>query len=103
IRRMRPIYAERRRVLVGELERELGDELEIVGDEAGMHLATFLASNRNDREIAAKAAQQSLCLSSLSSLYLGTTPRRGFVLGFGNTKTNAISQGVQHLKRLVQR
>lgn len=103
IRRMRPIYAERRRVLVGELERELGDELEIVGDEAGMHLATFLASNRNDREIAAKAAQQSLCLSSLSSLYLGTTPRRGFVLGFGNTKANAISQGVQHLKRLVQR
>jgi GntR family transcriptional regulator / MocR family aminotransferase len=103
IRRMRPIYAERRRVLVGELERELGDELEIVGDEAGMHLATFLASNRNDREIAAKAVQQSLCLSSLSSLYLGTTPRRGFVLGFGNTKANAISQGVQHLKRLVQR
>jgi GntR family transcriptional regulator/MocR family aminotransferase len=103
IRRMRPIYAERRRVLVGELERELGDELEIVGDEAGMHLATFLASNRNDREIAAKAVQQSLCLSSLSSLYLGTTPRRGSVLGFGNTKANAISQGVQHLKRLVQR
>src|SRR5213596_40931 len=86
IRRMRPIYAERRRVLVGELERELGDQLEIVGDEAGMHLATFLASNRNDREIAAKAAQQSLCLSSLSSLYLGSASRRGFVLGFGNTK-----------------
>ena len=103
IRRMRPIYAERRRVLVGELECELGDELEIVGDEAGMHLATFLASNRNDREIAAKAAQQSLWLSPLSSLYLGTTPRRGFVLGFGNTKANDISQAVRHLKRLVQR
>ena len=102
IRRMRPIYAERRRLLVGELERELGDQLEIVGDEAGMHLATFLASNRNDREIAAKAAQQSLCLSSLSSFYLGSASRRGFVLGFGNTKANDISQAVRHLKRLVQ-
>jgi GntR family transcriptional regulator / MocR family aminotransferase len=102
IRRMRPIYAERRRVLVGELERELGDQLEIVGDEAGMHLATFLAGNRNDRAIAAKAAQQSLCLSSLSSLYLGSASRRGFVLGFGNTKANDISQAVRHLKRLVQ-
>jgi GntR family transcriptional regulator/MocR family aminotransferase len=101
IRRMRPIYAERRRVLVGELERELADQLEIVGDEAGMHLATFLTSNRNDRDIAKKAAQQSLCLFSLSSLYLGSALRQGFVLGFGNTKANDISQAVRHLKRLV--
>src|SRR5919106_1464932 len=101
IRKMRPIYAERRRVLVGELERELGDQLEVMGDEAGMHLATFLTSNRNDRDIATKAAQQSLCLSSLSSLYLGSALRQGFVLGFGNTKANDISQAVRHLKRLL--
>ena len=102
IRRMRPIYAERRCVLVGELERELSDQLEIVGDEAGMHLATFLASKLNDREIAAKAAQQSLCLSALSSLYLGSASRRGFVLGFGNTKAKDIPQAVRHLRRLVE-
>ncbi len=102
IRRMRPVYAERRRVLVGELERELGDQLEIVGDEAGMHLATFLASKRNDREIAAKAGQQSLCLSALSSLYLGSASRRGFVLGFGNTKAKDIPQAVRQLKRLME-
>jgi GntR family transcriptional regulator/MocR family aminotransferase len=103
IRRMRPIYAERRQVLVGELKRELGHQLEIVGDEAGMHLATFLAGNSNDREIAGKAAQQSLRLSSLSSLYLGRASRRGFVLGFGNTKASDITQAVRLLKRLVQR
>src|SRR5712671_1239947 len=103
IRRMRPIYAERRRVLVGELERELGDRLEIVGDEAGMHLAAFLTSNRNDHEIAAKAAQQSLWLSSLSSAYLGSASRRGFVLGFGNTKANDMAQAVRHLMKLVEK
>ncbi len=103
IRRMRPIYAERRRGLVGELERELGDRLEIVGDEAGMHLATFLTSNRNDHEIATKAAQQSLWLSSLSSAYLRSASRRGFVLGFGNTKATDMAQAVRHLKRLVER
>ena len=89
-------------MLVGELERELSDQLEIVGDEAGMHLATFLASKLNDREIAAKAAQQSLCLSALSSLYLGSASRRGFVLGFGNTKAKDIPQAVRHLRRLVE-
>ena len=67
-----------------------------------MHLATFLASTRNDRAIAAKAARQSLCLFSLSSHYLGTTPRRGFVLGFGNTKAKDIPQAVRHLRRLVE-
>jgi GntR family transcriptional regulator/MocR family aminotransferase len=103
IRRMRPIYAERRRVLVGELECELGDQLDIVGDEAGMHLATFLTSNCNDRAIAAKAAQQSLSLSSLSSLYLGSVSRPGFVLGFGNTKAKDISQAVRHLRSLIER
>jgi GntR family transcriptional regulator / MocR family aminotransferase len=103
IRRMRPIYAERRRVLVGELERELGNELEIVGDEAGMHLATFLTRNGNDREIAAKAAQQSLCLSALSSLYLGGASRRGFVLGFGNTRAKDIPPAVRHLRSLIER
>src|SRR6266513_5312087 len=35
IRRMRPIYAERRRVLVAELELQLGDNVTIMGDQAG--------------------------------------------------------------------
>src|SRR5881398_3743875 len=101
IRRMRPIYAERRRVLVGELERVLGDRLEIVGDEAGMHLATFLTRGRDDRKIAATAARQSLWLSPLSSSYIGRTARHGFVLGFGNTKANEIPQAVRQLRKLI--
>jgi GntR family transcriptional regulator/MocR family aminotransferase len=101
VRRMRPIYAERRRVLVAELERQLGDDVTIMGDEAGMHLAIFIASGRDDRKIATTAARQSLWLSALSSSYVGRTPRHGFVLGFGNTKVNDIPQAVRHLKKLI--
>jgi GntR family transcriptional regulator/MocR family aminotransferase len=101
IRRMRPIYAERRRVLVAELERQLGDNLTIMGHQAGMHLAIFLAPGRDDRKIAATAARQSLWLSALSSSYVGRTPRHGFVLGFGNAKANDIPQAVRHLKKLI--
>ncbi len=102
IRRMRPIYAERRRVLIAELERELGNRAEIMGDPAGMHVAILIAGMRDDRKIAAKAAQQSLWLSALSSLYVGRAPRQGFVLGFGNTKAAQIPQAVRHLKTLLQ-
>jgi len=98
---MRPIYAERRRVLVAELERQLGDHVTIMGDQAGMHLAIFLTPGRDDRKIAVTAARQSLWLSALSSSYVGKKPRHGFVLGFGNTKANDIPQAVRHLKKLI--
>ena len=101
VRRMRPIYAERRRVLVAELERQLGDNVTIMGDQAGMHLAIFLTRGRDDRKIAATAARQSLWLSPLSSSYIGRTARHGFVLGFGNTKANDIPQAVRRLKKLI--
>src|SRR5437016_4929483 len=101
VRRMRPIYAARRRVLVAELERQLGDNVTIMGDQAGMHLAIFLTPGRDDRKIAATAARQSLWLSPLSSSYVGRTPRHGFVLGFGNTKANEIPQAVRHLRKLI--
>ena len=101
VRRMRPIYAERRRVLIAELERQLGDNVTIIGDQAGMHLAIFLAPGRDDRKIAATAARQSLWLSALSSSYVGKTPRHGFVLGFGNSKAKDISQAVRHLKKFI--
>src|SRR6266478_4064461 len=101
VRRMRPIYAERRRVLIAELERQLGDNVTIMGDQAGMHLAMFLAPGRDDRKIAATAARQSLWLSALSSSYVGRTPRHGFVLAFGNTKANEIPQAVRHLRKLI--
>ena len=101
VRRMRPIYAERRRVLVAELERQLGDNATIMGDQAGMHLAIYLAPGRDDRKIAATSARQSLWLSALSSSYVGKKPRHGFVLGFGNTKANDIPQAVRHLKKLI--
>src|SRR5437763_661261 len=101
VRRMRPIYAERRRLLVAELERHLRDDAKIMGDEAGMHLAIFLARVRDDQKIAAMAARQSLWLSALSSSYIGRMPRHGFVLGFGNTKVNDIPQAVRHLKKLI--
>jgi GntR family transcriptional regulator / MocR family aminotransferase len=101
VRRMRPIYAERQRVLVAELGRHLRDDVTIMGDEAGMHLAIFLARVRDDRKIAATAARQSLWLSALSSSYVGRTPRHGFVLGYGNAKANDIPQAVRHLKKLI--
>src|SRR5262245_6437232 len=52
IRRMRPIYAQRREVLASELARAFGECAEIIGDEAGLHLALLLPKLRNDQQLA---------------------------------------------------
>jgi GntR family transcriptional regulator/MocR family aminotransferase len=100
IRRMRPMYAERREVLVRELARAFAQGAEIIGAEAGLHVALSLPKMRNDRELAARAARESLWLSALSASYFGESPRHGFVLGFGNTRTNQIAGAVRQLKHL---
>ena len=102
IRRMRSEYAERRRVLVEEVTRQLGDQVTLVGDEAGMHITMFLIAQRSDRAIVAKAAKQSLWLSALSEQYAGPSARPGFVLGFGNTRTAQIAPAIQQLRKLLR-
>jgi GntR family transcriptional regulator/MocR family aminotransferase len=101
IRRMRPMYAERRDVLVTELTRAFGESAAIIGDEAGLHLALLLPKLRNDRQLAARAAKELLWLSPLSASYVGKSPRHGFVLGFGNARANQIPAAVRQLKGLV--
>ena len=100
IRRMRPVYAERREVLVTELAHAFAEPAKIIGDEAGLHLALLLPKLCNDQQLAARAAKESLWLSPLSSSYVGKSPRQGFVLGFGNTPVKQIPAAVRQLKRL---
>jgi GntR family transcriptional regulator / MocR family aminotransferase len=101
IRKMRQIYGERRRVLVKEIERELGGCGTILGGEAGMHL-TILIDGIKDKEIAEKAAEQNLWLSALSPSYVSETPRQGFVLGFGNSRASQIPGAVCMLSKLLK-
>jgi GntR family transcriptional regulator/MocR family aminotransferase len=103
IRRMRPVYAERRRALVAAIGDELGNRVSLSGDEAGMHLALTIEGLRNDQKIATKAAQESLWLSALSQSYIGKIRRQGFVLGFGNTRLAQIVPAVRHLKAMLSR
>lgn len=102
IRRTRSVYAERRATLVEEVTRQLGDQVTLIGDGAGMHIGMFLEAKRSDRAIAAKAAKQLLWLSALSEHYAGASPRAGFVLGFGNTRAAQIAPAIQQLRRLLR-
>src|SRR5580693_3575536 len=102
VRKTRQLYAERRNALAEALRKEFGDEIEILGAEAGMHLVITLPPELSDRKISARAAQEGLWLWPLSSAYVGTNVRQGFILGFGGTKADDMLHQVRRLRKAVR-
>jgi GntR family transcriptional regulator/MocR family aminotransferase len=101
IRRMRVLYHERRSVLVASLHKEMGSMVEVLGSEAGMHLAVTLHTGGSDVKIGERAARQNLRLWPLSLSYLGKIRRQGFILGFGGTPVAEIPRAVRRLRDLL--
>jgi GntR family transcriptional regulator/MocR family aminotransferase len=102
IRRMRQLYSQRRTALVHALREEFGAALEIFGAQAGMYLSVLLPKGLSDRELATRAARESLALQPLSPAYIGENPRQGFVLGFGNVTTEQMPEAIRRLKNVLR-
>jgi GntR family transcriptional regulator/MocR family aminotransferase len=102
LRRMRAIYAERRRALVAALDRELGDVAHVIGDQAGMHLVALLPQGADDRAVALRAMRRGISAAPLSSCYLGPVPRQGLVLGFASARPGQMSEAVRKLKAAIE-
>jgi GntR family transcriptional regulator/MocR family aminotransferase len=100
LRRMRILYADRRKALVEALAREL-PQVEVIGDAAGMHLVAALPPGARDRELAVRAAGRGLWTMPLSACYLGPARRAGLVLGYGGVTEREIREAVRRLKPLV--
>jgi GntR family transcriptional regulator/MocR family aminotransferase len=101
LRRMRSLYRERRGALVAALERELGDALEVLGAEAGLHLVAALRGRRDDQRLSVEAARHGLWILPLSTCYSQTPRGFGFVLGYGGTGSAQIREGVRQLRRVL--
>ena len=102
IRRMRVHYGENRRLLAESLARILGGKLQLIGDEAGMHLTVMLPKGYDDEEISHRAVREGLSLWPLSRLYM-KNPRQGFILGFGGVAAKEIPAAVRKLHNLLSR
>lgn len=100
LRRMRLLYADRRKALVDALSKEL-PRLEVIGDAAGMHLVAALPAGARDRELAVRAAGRGLWTMPLSACYLGPARRPGLVLGYGGVTEREIRDAVKRLQPLV--
>jgi GntR family transcriptional regulator / MocR family aminotransferase len=102
IRKTRQLYMERRNALAQALREEFGQEIEILGAEAGMHLVITIPPGLSDQKIALNAAKEGLWLWPLSSAYVGRSVRQGFILGFGGTKAEDMARHVRRLRKVMR-
>ena len=101
LRRMRMTYSERRTALVENIQRQLGADFPILGDDAAIQLVMKLPRGFRDRELADRGVKENLWLWPLSATYFASKPQSGFVLGFGGTPAEAMPRAVSRLKTLL--
>jgi GntR family transcriptional regulator/MocR family aminotransferase len=97
IRRMRMLYAERRTVLVEAIRKEMAGQLEVLGEEAGMHLVALLPPGVSDVAVSVKAAKRGISAVPLSSCYAKAPKRGGLILGYGGTAPAQIREAARTL------
>ena len=102
IRRMRMLYSERRQELVKTIRVQLGDVVEVIGAEAGMHLVILLPSGMNDVMVSRKAALDGISATPLSTCYSQSRVRGGLILGYGGANTRQIHDGIRKLRLIIR-
>lgn len=102
IRRMKVLYKDRRAALTAAIDSLLGTQLEIVGADAGMHLVGLLPAGVKDMAVAESAAAAGLSVIPLSSCYIKTPRRGGLILGYANTNSAQMRDGMQRLAKIIR-
>ena len=102
IRRVRRIYAERRRLLIEQLQHKLSDYVSFQDHQAGMQISVELAPAISDQQITQLAKQKGLAISPLSSHYGGGNSKQGLVLGFCGYTESEINNNVETLRQVFE-
>jgi GntR family transcriptional regulator/MocR family aminotransferase len=102
LRNMRLLYLERRNALVDVLTRELGDLLDIVVPEAGLHLVAWLLSGKSAQGVSQQAQAYGLSIPPVSDFSMQPLQRDGLMLGFAGASPQQLRAGVHTLAHLLR-
>ncbi len=100
LRRMRPIYQERRDALVAELGRRL-PQLRPSGIAAGLHLVAWLPDELPEAALVQAARQRGLAIAGVAPYRLAPAPPGGLIFGYSDLSTTAVRRGVRLLEQAV--
>jgi GntR family transcriptional regulator / MocR family aminotransferase len=101
IRQMRQLYDRRRQTLVRSLKHYLGERVEILGDNAGIHLMAKIDSKRSDLEIVEAAKNAGVGLVSTQIYHSQKCDRGQFLFGYSELNEEQIIEGIEILAQIL--
>ena len=101
LRRMRRIYAERRRLFIEQFDLHLGNWMKLQRVDSGIQLVGLFHLRRDDQKIAARAAKSNINVSPLSLQYHSRKSPRGLLFGFAAADEKATRLAMQRLARVL--
>jgi GntR family transcriptional regulator/MocR family aminotransferase len=98
LNRMRNVYRSRKDALIEEIKKlPIGDKIEIIGENAGLHLLLKVYGGFTEEELISRAEEVGIKLYGLSDYYLKTTvnmPTNVVVIGYSNYEKSEIIKAV---------
>lgn len=102
IRRMRGVYAEKRRVLTAAINTHVSAELATLHpSDQGMHMVLWLKAGLDDQMVARHAAEAGVAVSALSPMYAAGNRKSGLILGLGGYDDSQIHHAAQRLNQVL--
>ena len=101
VRKMRGLYANRRKALAAALADAFGDKVAIELEAGGMHLLARFPDAANDGVLVRRAAKAGLAPTALSGLTMAHDCGQGLLLNFANLATASIEDAVRRLAGAV--
>jgi GntR family transcriptional regulator/MocR family aminotransferase len=103
IRRMRAVYSARHDALIHAIGTEFGQQLPVIGGDAGLHLVLGLPQHVDDRAVAQEVLRAGVITRPLS-LYQMRQPAatKGLLLGYGAVPEDEIARNFATLAKVVR-
>ncbi len=104
LRRSRTRNARRREALLSALQEHLGDQVEIGGVNAGLHILAWLRgfATRRLPALRRRAAERGVGIYPVTPYYRQPPKKAGLLLGFASLQEKEIQQGIARLAEIIK-
>lgn len=102
IRRMRTLYEHRRQVVISALKNQFQENVEILGENAGINILIRLHERIDDDLFIRKARELGVGLVRTNHFYLSEPPAHEFLLNYAGLNDETIEDGIARLARAAE-
>lgn len=101
LNKMRTLYRKKQAVLVSSLNKQFGNEVEVIGEQSGLHIVVKVKTHMTEDALISKALEAGVKVYPLSIYYADPKDIKEtkILLGFGGLSLSEIELGVKILKK----